>query len=97
MCFGILSTKYCSTQLAASTDRLILTGPLGKRFELPFARVRTIETGKWSIWFLPGLKSGGIQIHHDLDGIPAKLLFSAKGTPANEVAQELIPLGYQVP
>jgi len=97
MCFGILSTQSNSTRLTASPIHLVLDGPLGKRFELPSTQVEKIETGKWSWWFLKGLKSGCIQIQHHVDGVPKKLLFSARKTPSKEVAEELKKLGYNVP
>ena len=97
MCFGILSTERNSTELAASPTHLVLSGPLGKRYELPATQVEKIETGKWSWWFLKGLISGCIQIQHNVDGVPKKLLFSARKTPSTEVAEELKKLGYKVP
>ncbi|MGZ5567398.1 MAG: hypothetical protein ACXWKG_10315 [Limisphaerales bacterium] len=97
MCFGILSTKSHSTTLTASSDGLILAGPLGKTFKLPHSKVRLVETGKTSIWFLSGRRTGCIQFHHDVEGVPKFLLFSAKGISALEVAQQLKELGYEVP
>jgi len=97
MCFGILSTQSNSTRLTASPIHLVLDGPLGKRFELPSTQVEKIETGKWSWWFLKGLISGCIQIQHNVDGVPKKLLFSARKTSSKEVAEELKKLGYKVP
>ncbi len=95
MCFGIISSKCQSTTLTASSEGLILEGPLGISFRLPSSKVRLVETGKSSVWFVEGQRTGCIQIHHDLDGIPELLLFSAKGIPAEEVAQELRKLGYE--
>ena len=95
MLFGILSTRFCSTELAASADRLVLTGPLGKRFALPATDIEGIETGQWSIWFLSRLRSGCIRIRHHVDGVPKRLLFSAKATTSQEIAQELEELGYE--
>ena len=97
MCFGILSTQDNSTRLTASPNHLVLDGPLGKMFKLRSTQVEKIETGKWSWWFLKGLKSGCIQIQHNVDGVPKKLLFSARKTPSKEVAEELKKLGYKVP
>lgn len=97
MCFGILSTKHNSTELAASPTHLVLSGPLCNRFELPATQVEKIETGKWSWWFLSGLISGCIQIQHNVDGVPKKLFFSARKTPSTEVAEEIKKLGYEVP
>ena len=97
MCFGIISSKCQSTTLTASSDGLILEGPLGKTFRLPFSKVRLVETGKSSVWFLEGQRTGCIQIHHDVEGVPELLLFSARGIPAAEVAQELKKLGYEAP
>ncbi|MCP4263140.1 MAG: hypothetical protein GY774_37370 [Planctomycetes bacterium] len=96
MCFGILSTQHNSTELAASPMHLILSGPLGKRFELPATQVEKIETGKWSWWFLSGLMSGCIKIQHNVDGVPKTLFFSARKTPSTEVAEKLKKLGYKV-
>jgi hypothetical protein len=96
MCFGILSTQGNSTRLTASPIHLVLDGSLGKRFELHSTQVEKIETGKWSWWFLKGLKSGCIQIQHNVDGVPEKLLFSARKTHSKEVAEELKKLGYKV-
>ncbi len=97
MCFGIISTKCHSTTLTASSEGLIFAGPLGKTFHLPSSKVRLVETGKSSVWFLSGLRTGCIQVHHDVDGVPELLLFSATGISAPEVAQQLRKLGYEVP
>jgi hypothetical protein len=93
MLFGILSTRFCSTELDASAEHLVLTGPFGKRFALPATEIEGIETGQWSIWFLSGLRSGCIRIRHHAEGVPKRLLFSAKGIPSRQVAQELEKLG----
>ena len=97
MCFGIVSTKCHSTTLTASSDSLIFAGPLGKTFHLPSSKVRLVEPGKSSVWFLQGQRTGCLQIHHDVEGVPELLLFSATGIPAAEIAQELKKLGYEVP
>jgi hypothetical protein len=97
MCFGIISSKCHSTTLTASADGLILAGPLGKTFHLPSSKVRLVETGKSSVWFLEGQRTGSIQIHHDVEGVPELLLFSARGISAPEIAQALKQLGYEVP
>jgi hypothetical protein len=97
MCFGITSSKCQSTTLTASSDALTLEGPLGKTFRLPFSKVSLVETGKSSVWFLEGQRTGSIQIHHDVEDVPELLLFSAGDTPAADVAQELKKLGYEVP
>jgi hypothetical protein len=97
MCFGIISSKCQSTTLTASADGLILAGPLGKTFHLPSSKVRLVETGKSSVWFLEGLRSGCIQIHHQVEDVPELLLFSARGISAPEVAQALKRLGYELP
>jgi hypothetical protein len=96
MCFGIISSKCQSATLTASVDGLIVAGPLGKTFHLPSAKVRLVETGKSSVWFLEGLRTGCIQIHHEVQGVPEMLLFSAKSVSAPEVAQDLKQLGYEV-
>jgi hypothetical protein len=97
ICFGVISSKCYSTTLSASSDGLVFAGPLGKTFRLPSSKVRLVETGKSSVWFLSGLRTGCIQIHHDVEGVPKQLLFSAKGISAPEVAQDLKKLGYEVP
>lgn len=97
MCFGIISSKAHSTTLSASSDGLILEGPLGTTFRLSSSKVRLIETGKSSAWFLTGQRTGCIQIHHEVEGVPQELLFSARDISASDVAQELKKLGYEVP
>jgi hypothetical protein len=96
MCFGIISSKCHSTTMTASAEELILAGPLGKTFHLPAPRVTLVETGKSSVWFLEGLRTGCIQIRHTVEDIPELLLFSAKNVSAPEVGQELKRLGYNV-
>jgi hypothetical protein len=97
ICFGIISSKCHSTTLTASADGLILAGPLGKTFHLPSSKVRMVDTGNSSVWFLEGQRTGCIQIHQDVEGVPGRLLFSARGISAPEVAQALEQLGYEVP
>ena len=96
MCMGILHTKYRSAELIATPERLILKGPLRRRYELPAEKVERIEKAGLYIWFLTGLISGSIRIYHTIDGYPKRLMFTAWRVKADKLLEELKGLGYKI-
>ena len=96
MCTGVISTKGLSTTLTATADRLVLKGPLGKRYELGAESITQIEKGKLHIWFLNGMFFGSIQIRHSIKDCPEQLMFSAWRVKAEKLLEELGELGYRI-
>ena len=95
MCAGILSTRFWSTELVATPDRLILMGPL-KVYELPAENVERIEKAGLYIYFLIGLIFGSIRIYHTIEGYPELLMFTAWRVRADKLLEELKDLGYKI-
>ena len=96
MCMGILSTKYWSTELIATPDRLILKGPRRRMYELPAENVERIEKAGLYIWFLIGLIFGSIRIYHTIEGYPECLMFTAWRVKSDKLLEELQGLGYKI-
>lgn len=96
MCMGILSTTRRSAELIATPERLVLKGPLKRRYELPAENVERIEKAGLYIWFLIGLIYGSIRIYHNIEGYPKRLMFTAWGLKADKLLEELKGLGYKI-
>jgi len=94
---GAIRTQLWLAHLAASRDRLLLTGPLGVQYELSADQVKKVEpaVGKflWWKWRVPR----AIRIVHRHSAIADKLVFQAKTTTATEMLQALKEIGYNVP
>ena len=96
MCMGILSTKNRSTRLIASSDSIVLDGPLGKRYDLPATNIQRIEKGKFHIWFLAGALFGCIRIYHTIENYPEMLMFTGYFKKSRLILKTLKSLGYNV-
>ena len=96
MCMGILSTKYWSTELIATPERLILKGPRKYTYELPVEKIERIEKAELHIWFLIGLLFGSIRIYHTVEGYPERLMFTAWRVKADKLLEELRGMGYKI-
>jgi len=96
MCMGIFSTTRRSTELIATPERLVLKGPLRRKYELPAENVERIEKAGLYIWFLEGLFFGSIRIYHNIEDYPERLMFTAWGLKADKLLEELKGLGYKI-
>ena len=96
MCMGIFSTTRRSAELIATPERLVLKGPLRRKYELPAENVERIEKAGLYIWFLIGLIYGSIRIYHNIEGYPERLMFTAWDLKADKLLEELKGMGYKI-
>jgi len=96
MCMWIFSSTRRSAELIATPERLVLKGPLRRKYELPAENVERIEKAGLYIWFLEGLIYGSIRIYHNIEGYPKRLMFTAWGLKADKLLEELKGLGYKI-
>ena len=96
MCMGVLSTKNRSTRLKATSDSIVLDGPLGKCYELPVDKIDRIEKGKFHLWFLAGAVFGCIRFYHTIANYPEMLMFTGYFKKSKSILNDLKSLGYNV-
>ena len=96
MSMGVLSTKNRSTRLIATSDSIVLDGPLGKHYELSVDKIDRIEKGKFHLWFLTGSVFGSISIYHTIDDYPEILMFTGYFKKTQSILTVLKSLGYNV-
>ncbi len=94
---GFIRTKNGSSELDASRERLLLSGPRNIRYILALSQVREVgpAIGKFLFWTWQIRRA--IRIVHRHDDIPAKLVFQARKTQTATMLEELRSLGYNAP
>jgi len=94
---GFIRTKNWSSELDASRERLLLSGPRNLRYILVSSQVQEVgpAIGKFLFWTWQVRRA--IRIVHSHNDIPEKLVFQARKTQATVMLEQLRILGYNVP
>ena len=93
---GKLQTFNWSAKLEATSERLVLEGPRGVRYELPFRSVKGIRIGVGRFLFLSWVMKKTVRIVHSESDIPEVLAFRSRRDRASDIVRQLQALGYSV-
>ena len=93
---GKLQTFNWSAKLEATTERLVLRGPRGVRYELPFKSVKGIKIAVGRFLFFSWIMKKTIRIVHSESEIPEVLAFRSRRVRALEIVSQLEAFGYNM-
>ncbi len=94
---GFIRSKNWSSQLDASRERLLLSGPRNMGYVLAPSQVREIGPAIGKLLFYKWQIRRAIRIVHCHKDIPEKLVFQARKTRTSVMLKELGALGYNAP
>jgi hypothetical protein len=93
---GGIRTENWSAELKATRDRIVLSGPMGLRYELARDQVEEIRAsvGRFFLW--SWIMKKCVTIQHAQSGILSPLAFQTRRTTSVEILSRLKTLGFNI-
>ena len=93
---GIVRTRNWSAHLLATSEELVLTGPMSLRYALPLDEIEEIRCARGKLWVWSWQLANTVSIVHRADSVPARLAFRTRNVPGTTMVERLATLGYPV-